>query len=297
MAQARQILTRISSVKNTQKITRAMKMVAAAKLNRAQSRMEGMRPYAAGIAGIFNEIAPVLVGDEHPLLKPRPVKKVLSIVVAGDRGLCGGFNNGVLRAAQRHLLEMPGVAHVLYAVGKRSISGLRKFKFPLLKSWYDVFDKLSFILSGDIAKELIDLYQVKGPDRVDEVYLVYNKFVSRMAQEPVAQRILPLDLTAIKAEAAKVERPEGYVRPVYQIEPSAERAVQELVRHYLSCQIYHGIIESYAAELAARMAAMDNASSSAEEMIQTLTLDFNRARQAGITSELLDIIGGANALG
>lgn len=298
MAQARQILTRISSVKNTQKITRAMKMVAAAKLNRAQSRMEGVRPYSAGIASIFSGIASNLFGDEHPLLRTRPVKRVLSIVIAGDRGLCGGFNNNVLRRARKHFADMADVEHVCYAVGKRSISALRKSPVTVLKSWYDVFDKLSFMLSEDIAKQLLHLYDAGESERVDEVYLIFNRFVSRMSQEPVVLRVMPLNIDDI-ANTAKAghKDEEGYVRPVYEIEPGEAQALSELIRHYISSEVYHAIIESYAAELAARMASMDNATNSAEDMIESLTLEFNRARQAGITAELLDIIGGANALG
>lgn len=297
MAQARQILTRISSVKNTQKITRAMKMVAAAKLNRTQSKMESIRPYSQGIAGIFDGIASNLYGDEHPLLTSRERKRILSIVIAGDRGLCGGFNNNVIKEAKSFIADNSDAEHVHYAVGKRAISSLKKTATPVIKSWYDVFDKLSFLLSGDISQKLVDLFLSEDPDeRVDEVYLIYNKFISRMSQVSVVERIMPLDVAAISAEAKKEEHPEGYVRPVYEIEPSPAAALSSLVTHYISTEVYHAIIESYAAELAARMAAMDSATNSAEEMIDSLTLLYNRARQAGITSELLDIIGGANAL-
>ncbi len=298
MAQARQILDRISSVTNTQKITRAMKMVAAAKLNRAQARMESVRPYAKGIVRIFSGIADDLYGDEHPLLITRPVEKVLTIVIAGDRGLCGGFNNNIIRTAKSHLEGMTGVEHKLFAVGKRAISGSRKLRAPLIKSWYDVFDKLSFMLSSDIAAHLLECYQATGDERIDEVYLVYNKFVSRMSQEVVVEKLMPLDLAGIKArhKNANEEAGENYVRPVYEIEPDPVSAISSLVKHFISCEIYHAIIESYAAELAARMTSMENATNSAEEMIDTLTLEYNRARQAGITAELLDIIGGANAL-
>lgn len=298
MAQARQVLTRINSVKNTQKITRAMKMVAAAKLNRAQGKMDSIRPYSQGIAAIFSGIASNLYGDEHPLLRSRERRRVLSIVIAGDRGLCGGFNNNVLKEAKNYVRDNSGVEHVFFAVGKRAIWGLNKTKIPVIKSWYDVFDKLSFILSGDIAKRLIDLYLTDNPDeRIDEVNIIYNKFISRMAQVPIVERVMPLNLGEIAEKAAEEQRAEGYIRPVYSIEPSPAEALTSLVTHYVSTEIYHAVIESYAAELAARMAAMDSATNSADEMIDSLTLLYNRARQAGITAELLDIVGGANALG
>ncbi len=298
MAQARQVLTRINSVKNTQKITRAMKMVAAAKLTRAQNKMESVRPYSQGIAAIFSGIASNLFGDEHPLLQPRESKRVLSIVIAGDRGLCGGFNNNIIREAKKFVQNNGKVDHVFYAVGKRVIWGLKKEKMNVLKSWYDVFDKLSFLLSGDIARRLIELYLSDDEsERIDEVNIVYNSFVSRMSQVPTVEQIMPLNLEVIATKAAEVEQEEGYIRPVYNIEPSPAEALTSLVTHYISTEIYHAIIESYAAELAARMAAMDSATNSAEEMIDSLTLLYNRARQAGITAELLDIVGGANALG
>ncbi len=297
MAQARQVLTRINSVKNTQKITRAMKMVAAAKLNRAQSKMDSIRPYSQGIAAIFSGIASNLFGDEHPLLQPRECKRVLSIVIGGDRGLCGGFNNNIIREAKKYALENNNVDHVFYAIGKRAIWGLNKEHKNVLKSWYDVFDKLSFLLSGDIAKRLIGLYLSKDEsEKIDEVNIIYNQFVSRMSQVPTVQRIMPLNLSEIAEQAAAIEKKEDYIRPVYNIEPSPAEALTSLVTHYISTEIYHAIIESYAAELAARMAAMDSATNSADDMIGSLTLLYNRARQAGITSELLDIVGGANAL-
>ena len=297
MVQARQILTRINSVKNTQKITRAMKMVAAAKLNRAQGKMDSIRPYSQGIAAIFSGIASNLFGDEHPLLKPRETKRSLSIVIGGDRGLCGGFNNNIIREAKTYCAENSKIDHVFFAIGKRVIWGLNKEKKDVLKSWYDVFDKLSFLLSGDIAKRLMDLYLSKDDAvRIDEVNIIYNRFVSRMSQLPTVTRIMPLNLAEIAEQVEDAKKKEDYIRPVYNIEPSPAEALTSLVTHYISTEIYHAIIESYTAELAARMAAMDSATSSADDMIDSLTLIYNRARQASITLELLDIVGGANAL-
>lgn len=301
MPQAREILRRIGSVRNTQQITRAMKMVAAAKLNRAQARMLAMRPYADGIGSILRHIARDLFGDEHSLLTPRvEVKRVLTIVIAGDRGLCGGFNTNVIRNATAHLKGMPKVEHEIIAIGKRANAGLRKLPYPVKKTYFDVFDNLSFLLSTEIARQLLEGWSAGEDERVDEVYMVYNQFVSVMAQRPMVQKLLPLDLDAmVAAERGKEGEEQGEStapRPIYDIDPDPEVVLEHLVSHHLSTEIYRATVESYAAELAARMTAMDSATNNAEEMIDRLTMDYNRARQAGITAELLDIVGGANAL-
>lgn len=302
MAQVREVLERIGSVRNTQKITKAMKMVAAAKLNRAQSQMDGIRKYAGRIARTFSGLHSNLFGDEHPLLKPRKqIKRALYIVIAGDRGLCGGFNNNIFRYLTQKDLTRGGEIDVkFFAIGKRGIANVRKHygADSLLKTWTDVFDKLSFQLTGDISRNLLKSYlSPKAGERVDAVYLVYNRFASRIKQEVITETLMPLSLDAIKEDTAAAGLQPHEKRLVYAIEPDPETAMTSLVEHYLSVDIFHAVIESYAAELAARVNAMDNATNSADEMIGSLTLLYNRARQAGITNELLDIIGGANALG
>lgn len=303
MAQVRQILTRIDSVKNTQKITKAMKMVAAAKLSRAQARMESIRKYAGNIAHSILGIKSNLFGDEHPLLRThKTVKRELYIVIAGDRGLCGGFNSNIMRYVASHIQPNANnnVEKKFYAVGKRAIGNLKKRygAESVIHTWTDVFDKLAFTLTNDIAKNLLHHYQIStAAQQVDAVYLVYNRFASRLRQEIVTEQIMPLNMDDVKKDAQMSGCDEHSKRLVYSIEPDAETAMSELVEHYLSTNIFHAITESYAAELAARVNAMENATSSAKEMIENLTLLYNRARQAGITNELLDIIGGANALG
>lgn len=297
MAQVRDIKRRIKSVENTKQITRAMKMVAAAKLRRAQDRMLSMRPYAERVNRALRYLAVDLVGDEHPLFASREVKRAATVVIAGDRGLCGGFNTNVVRAANRHFAAHPACEHVLFAIGKRAISALRKGERKILKSYFEVFENLSFILAGEICEQLVGLYMTSDPEkRIDEAYVVYNEFVSAMTQKQVVKRILPVDFKELAAERRQeLETAEGS-RPIYEIEPDVETVVARLVRHRMATQVYHATLESYAAELSARMTAMDNATTNAEDMIERLTLDFNRARQSGITAELLDIVGGANAL-
>ncbi len=297
--QARAILRRIHSVKNTQKITRAMKMVAAAKLTRAQQRMEGMRPYAEGILRTLRVLSVDLVGDEHPLFRPREPRRALSIVIAGDRGLCGGFNAAVLRQTRLHLRGLPDIQHAFFAVGKRANAGLKKLGPPILKTYFDVFDKLSYVLAGEVCEQVLELHLSEQVDkRVDEVYLVYNRFVSMLRQEPTVVKILPIDYKKLEEERrAELERENGEViRPIYEIEPDIESVIHRLVSYVLATEVYRAVVESYAAELAARMTAMDNATNNAGDMIDSLTLDYNRARQTGITAELLDIVGGANAM-
>jgi F-type H+-transporting ATPase subunit gamma len=296
--QSREIKRRIRSVKNTQQITRAMKMVAAAKLRRAQTSMMAMRPYADRLAETLRHVAVDLVGDEHPFFRPREPRRTLTVVVAGDRGLCGGFNSQILRKAAEHLDGMPDREHVLFAIGKRAVQGLRKRTEPIRQSYIDVFGELSYVLAGDVCDRAVHLYMAKkDATRIDEAYIVYNEFVNRISQKPRVKKLLPLDFAEIRGAVPAPEKDaETGARPVFEIEPDPESALRRLVSRRLATEVFRALLESYAAELAARMTAMDNATNNAEDMIDRLTMEYNRARQAGITSELLDIVGGANAL-
>lgn len=300
MAQLREIKRRIRSVTNTQQITRAMKLVAAAKLNRAQERMKAMRPYAEKMNETLRFIALDLVGDEHPLFQKRAkVKSATHIVIAGDRGLCGGFNSNLLRAVTSHLADHAAETHSFIAIGKRASQGLRKSPHPTETSYHDVFESLSYLLSQDICSHLVAQYLSKGDDRRDGAYLVYNEFHSVISQKPVVKRLLPLDYQELieerKAELA-TQAEDAPPRSIYEIEPDVETTMRNLIARRLATQVHSAILESYAAELAARMTAMDSATNNAGDMIDRLSLEYNRARQAGITGELLDIIGGANAI-
>lgn len=343
--QTQDIKRRIKSVGSTQQITRAMKFVAAAKLRRAQDRMHAMRPYAEAVKGLIKNITDDLVGDEHPIFTSRsPVKRTVYVVIAGDRGLCGGFNTTLLKAAIQYAEARQNVEPVYFAVGKQSISHLRKTKHKVILSYHDVFEKLSYVLAGDICEKLVAMFAAEGGDRVDEAFVVYNEFASMLTQRPVIRKIMPLDFRkeAAKkaAEGVVAEQPAGAgddqileeivldeapddvfdqeeiedelmveqgesaaktqvkpIRPIYEFYPDQTETLDKLVSRFMATEIFRGMLESYAAELAARMTAMDNATANADEMISTLTLELNRARQSGITLELLDIVGGANALG
>ena len=321
--QTRDIKRRIRSIKSTQQITRAMKFVAAAKLRKAQERMLAMRPYADSLDDVLRHLAVDLIGDEHPFFRkvdPEKIKRVAVIVIAGDRGLCGGFNTNILRAARQHFEAMPNIEPVIFAIGKRAIGQLRKTNFKIVRSYHDVFEKLSYVLSGEICDILVNMINGKDAEKIDAAYIVYNEFVTVITQKPVVKQILPIDLTAFVAKPDKTKEKEEnsatntdnntdssskemeeeevkVIRPVYDLQPDPETALKRLVSRRLATDVYRGTLESYAAELAARMSAMDNATNNAAEIIDNLTLIYNRVRQAGITSELIDIVGGSNAVG
>lgn len=338
--QTQDIKRRIRSVKSTQQITRAMKFVAAAKMRRAQENMFAMRPYADAIDGLVKHVAEDLVGDEHPLFKPHAeVKRIAYVLIAGDRGLAGGFNNNLFRAVTEYVKTKKGVEPVFFAIGKRTIAYLNKTDFRVVRAYHDVYEKLSYIMAGDICEKLVEMMSASDPDRIDEAYVIYNEFATMLTQRPVIRRLLPVqvgemrqkhkeDLDAAQFDGAAIleevvldEAPDDVfdvgdaeeelvarqgemeaetrkapVRPVYELLPDVGTALDKLMSRRMATEVYRGLLESYAAELAARMSAMDNATNNADEMVANLTLDLNRARQSGITMELLDIIGGANAL-
>jgi F-type H+-transporting ATPase subunit gamma len=339
--QTQDIKRRIRTVRSTQQITRAMKFVAAAKLRRAQERMLAMRPYANAIDVLIKHVAEDLVGDEHPLLSPRrSVRRIAHVLIAGDRGLCGGFNATLFRAMDEYCRNRGGVEHVFFAVGRRTMSYLSRSGRKMIVAYHDVFEKLSFVMAGDICDRLAAMFSEGDGRRLDEAYVVYNEFASMLTQRPVIRRILPIDLRELGRkhpgetgggpdgseggsvleeivldeepddifdigdaedeladQQAEIEARVGVkaIRPIYTLQPEPVLAMEKLMARRMAAEIYRAMLDSYAAELSARMTAMDNATANAEEMISSLTLELNRARQTGITMELLDIIGGANA--
>ncbi len=342
--QTQDIKRRIRSVKSTQQITRAMKFVAAAKLRKAQAGMLAMRPYADAIDGLVVHVAHDLVGDEHPLLHPhKSVKRIAYVLIAGDRGLAGGFNSNLFKAVMEYIGGKKGIEPIFIAIGKETISFLKKTDYRVIRTYHDVFEKLSYIMAGDICDKLVvQATNAPEPDNIDEAYVVYNEFASMLTQRPVIRKLLPVtvgellhkegeagpkalkqgDGDGILEEIVLDETPDAIfdaadaeeelmakqgeieaeakkapVRPIYELLPDTRTALEKLISRRMATEIYRGMLESYSAELAARMTAMDNATNNAEEMVSNLTLDLNRARQYGITMELLDIIGGANALG
>ncbi|HWA71815.1 MAG TPA: ATP synthase F1 subunit gamma [Polyangiaceae bacterium] len=301
MANLKSIRKRISSVKGTQKITRAMKMVAAARLNRAQQRILAIRPYAVKTAQVLAEVAAPSADGEgtgiesaHPLLARRPENKALFIVITSDRGQCGAFNQNLLRAAERSWREREAAGQsVKFAViGRKGREYLKRRNAPTFHVFTDVWDKLDLEQARAIARTALTPF-VRG--EVDSIYLVYNEFKSAMTQRVTTELLFPLPPS--EAVAARADAKEEWDRHrEFLFEPDQNALLERLVPMYVEISILRALYESMASELGARMTAMDSATKNADEMISKLTLDYNRARQAAITTELMEIIGGAEAL-
>ncbi len=275
----RDIRRRIRSVENTRKITQAMKMVAAAKLRRAQESAHAARPYAERIEDALRSVSQDASASRMPLLRPRPVQKVGYVVLTGDRGLSGPFNANILRRVQQEINQ--GGDRVFFAVGRKGRDYLRHRGHAIVREYIGIGDFPRYYQAQAIGEDIVQAF-LSG--EVDEVRLVYSQFVSVMTQRPIVQQLLP------------VERPSGGVSRQYIYEPDAEAVLEALVPHYLYAQLYRALLESKASEWGARMTAMDSATRNSEEIIHNLVLLLNRLRQAAITNEIAEIVGGANAL-
>jgi F-type H+-transporting ATPase subunit gamma len=280
------IRRRIGSVRKTQQITRAMRMVAGAKLRRAQRAIESARPYADRMRATLAELARAQKGVEHPLLAVRPVRRLELLVVTSDRGLCGAFNANALKHAERILAERTGglEALVVSSAGRKAHEYFRRRRPRELGPHLGLPGWVTYGQAVGLAARLCGRY---AAGEVDEVILVYSEFVSALTQRPRDLRLLP----------ASTEAPPDAVAPLpYEIEPSPERLLATLVPKAVEVAVYRALLESQAGEHAARMAAMESATRNTEELIGSLTLQFNRARQAAITKELVEIVSGAEAL-
>ncbi len=286
MATLRDIKRRIGSVKSTQTITRAMQMVAAAKLRRAQENALKARPYAERMMEVLSSLALRTREEAHPLLERRDVKGVRLVVVTAERGLCGAFNNNVLSRAQGIIGENidRSAETSLVLVGVKARDYFKKKKDKKHKEYIDVLNDLKYSFAVEIGKEIVNSYTEK---EVDEVCVVYTKFVSMMRQELTVETLLPIRPMEVDTEESVVE---------YIYEPNEERILQEILPRYVEVQIFKALLESVASEQAARMMAMESATKNAGELIDNLTLSFNKARQATITKDMLDIVGGSEAL-
>jgi F-type H+-transporting ATPase subunit gamma len=303
LANLKQIRRRISSVKSTQKITRAMKMVAGARLTRAQQRIVALRPYAVETAKVLAEVtaageaeaAETGIDSEHPLLTRRPLNSVLLLVITSDRGQCGAFNTNILRAAERERREREGAGQkVLIAViGRKGRDFYQRRKIPLFHVFSGIWEKLQPETAKVVARKVLTPF-VRG--EVDSIQVVYNEFKSAMTQKVTVEPLFPL--APVKApELAKGEEAAPLVnKDEFLFEPNKEALLERLVPMYVEISLLRALYESMASELGARMTAMDSATKNASEVIADLTLVYNRARQAAITTELMEIIGGAEAL-
>ncbi len=291
MATMRDIKRRIKSVGSIRQITRAMKMVAAAKLRRSQERMLAMRPYATEVERLLLLALPQMEGLEHPLLAEHgKVRRVGALVISSDRGLCGGFNSNLVRKFNAFLREKKGTETTVISVGKKIARYAAKHA-DVLDSYTDIFDELSYTMAFKISERL-NRHFTDGD--VQEVYLIYNRFKSMMSQELIVKKLLPFDVVYLKSLIPPEERTDEWEK--YEIEPEGLEFADALLSRYLATMVFRALLESYASELAARMTAMGNATRNAEDMISSLNLSFNKARQAAITNELNEIVGGAEAL-
>ncbi len=283
MATLREIKQRIKSVKNTQQITKAMKMVAAAKLRRAQERMMNARPYAEKIKELIRDLSASVENPQLDLLKVRPVERLSLIVVTGDRGLCGSFNSHAIKKAITEIDKFADVDVSIYAVGKKGYEFFNKRDYDVPNHKINFFNDLDYVHASEIANEVMTKF-ING--ETDAVHLIYNEFKSVARQNLVAESLLPLTL-----EAYETHKSAEYI-----YEPNQASILKALLPRHIVIQIWRALLESFASEQAARMMAMENATENAGEMISDLTLQFNKARQAAITKEILEIVGGAEAL-
>jgi F-type H+-transporting ATPase subunit gamma len=281
----KEIRKRIVSVKSTKQITKAMKMVAAAKLRKSQARMLELRPYADKMNSVLASLAGA-VDAKHPLLDLRLRKRVEIVVFTSDRGLCGASNTNVMRAAARLIKEIQadGLGISINAIGKKGSDLFKRRGLPLRKSWTGLSGRISYFSAQEIARDIIENYI---NEEFDEVMLIYNEFKSALVQKISVSRLLPL---------SPIEPGTGESLLEFLYEPSQQTIFDMLLPKNIEIQIFRALLESQASEEAARMTAMENATKAAGDMIASLTLQYNKARQANITKELMDIVGGVEAL-
>jgi F-type H+-transporting ATPase subunit gamma len=287
MATLRDIRNKISAVKKTQQITKAMNMVSAAKLRGAQQRMEGFRPYAQAFNLMLGNMAGRVEPESHPFFqKTEPVTRVGLVLMTADRGLCGSFNVNLINTAVRFMREKEaaGIDVSLICVGRKGRDFFRRRKTEIAAQFVDVWNKFDFSNAVTVAREIMNTF-LSG--EVQEVHLIYASFVNMAVQRPKLVQLLPIQPEEAAEAAPTME---------YLFEPPMEQFLEFLLPKYINVQVYHGFLENSASEYAARMTAMDNAQSNCKEMITQLTLVMNKARQAAITKELMDIVGGAEAL-
>jgi F-type H+-transporting ATPase subunit gamma len=290
MASLRDIRKRIRSVKSTQQITKAMKMVAAAKLRRAQDAIVAARPYARALDQMIADLVARSEGLSHPLLTSRPVRRVEILALTSDRGLAGGFNSNVIRRVSRFAYERDrSISLRVTTVGRKGLEAFRRRNLEVRKDHAGLYSRLNYetarALAGELSTEFLE-------DRVDQVLLAYNEFVSAITQRVVLTPLLPFERPALGDPG-----PAGLRSLIdFEYESSKEAVLDKLLPQAVAIRVYRALLESVASEHGARMSAMENATHNAEDAISRLTLTYNRTRQAAITKELMEIVSGAEAL-
>lgn len=292
MATLREIRRRIAAVKSTQKITKAMKMVAAAKLRRAQDNIVSARPYAYKLGALIKHLALNPEAQNNPLIRPRDVRNTLIVVVTADRSLCGAFNSNIIRRVTQMVANEYKTARdegrlEMITVGRKGDEFFTKRHYPVKQRFTQFFNHLKFSDARDIIDACVKEY---NEGRADEVLVVYNEFKSALQQNIIVEKLLPVEPEKVEAES-KFSAETDYI-----YEPSQYEIINTLVPRHLTVQMWRILLESFAAEMGARMTAMDSATENAGELIQDLTLYYNRARQAAITKEILEVVSGAEAL-
>jgi F-type H+-transporting ATPase subunit gamma len=286
MAGAKEIRTKIASIKNTQKITRAMEMVAASKMRKTQDRMKTSRPYASKIAQVIGHLARANSEYRHAFLQTREIKRVGVIVVTSDRGLCGGLNANLLRMTVQQMREWQdgNIPNKLAIIGRKGQAFFRRVGGEVIASTAQIGDTPSIADLLGVVKLMLDAY---NDEKIDALYIAYNEFVNTMTQKPVMRQLLPLPLN----EDDKEQHHWDYI-----YEPDAKELLDSLLTRYIEMQVYQAVVENIACEQAAKMVAMKSATDNAGELIKEFQLAYNKARQAAITQELAEIVGGSAAL-
>lgn len=283
MPNLRDVKQRIRSVKNTEQMTKAMKLVSASKLRKAQAAIQTARPYAHKMRDVMNHLVARCNKDLHPLLDNRTGNRVLLVVITADRGLCGAFNSNIVKMTQELIKENTDREISLFIVGKKGLDFFQNRPYKIQDKYLGWTKDFEYLKAVEIGDMLAQLFIEKKTDRI---YMVYNEFKSIMQQEVIREQLLP-----IVSEEAGDDQLTDYI-----FEPDEETILEDLLKRYMTTQIYRAFLESSASEHGARMTAMDSASRNAKEMIGELTLFYNRTRQAHITKELIEIVNGAEAL-
>ncbi len=284
MATLRNIKRRITSVRSTQQITRAMKMVAAAKLRKVQNNLTSTRPYTDAMREMLGNIVARSGKSLNPLLEKRPARHICYVLVTADRGLCGGFNSNLIKRASRELEETKARRVDLFAIGRKGYEYFKRRDYAIPHHRIDFFNTIEFSHADEISQTLIDLYLKKAYDRI---YVIYSEFISAVQHEVVVRPLLPIQPQAAQDQSHMAS---------FKFEPSPKRVLAGICPRNVQMQMWRILLESSTSELGARMAAMEAATDNAEEMIKELTLFYNKTRQAAITKEINEIVGGAEAL-
>lgn len=282
MASLKDLRNKIKSIKSIQQVTNAMKMVAAAKLRKSQENMEKSRPYTNAIEGMINHLIPDIDRSLLPILETREIKKKLFLVVSADRGMAGAFNSNIIKQTELKVKEFGTSNSLLICIGKKSHDYFKRRDYNIVESYRDFWNTLDISIALKIGEIIIDKYLNK---EIDTVEVIYNEFISLASQKLICKSFLPIAYEADEKESCDL---------LY--EPSKEDVVKTLIPKHLNVQLWQFLLESNASEQAARMVAMENATENAGEIISDLSIEYNKARQAAITTEIIEIVSGANAL-